>query len=274
MKGQVTMLRMMRCASVVMVLAVILIACSTVPITGRKQLSLIPASEMLSMSYQEYGEVLKTSKLSTNTQQTAMIKNVGAKIQKAVETYFAQKGLSESLANYKWEFNLVESEDVNAWCMPGGKVVFYTGILPITKTEAGVAVVMGHEVAHAIAEHGNERMSQQLLAQLGGAALSEALSKQPEATKNLWATVYGLGAQVGVLLPFSRTQESEADHLGLVFMAMAGYNPNEAVSFWERMAAVKGGQSPPEFLSTHPSDASRIAELKALIPEAMPYYKP
>ena len=273
MKGQVTMLRMMRCASVVMVLAVILIACSTVPITGRKQLSLIPASEMLSMSYQEYGEVLKTSKLSTNTQQTAMIKNVGAKIQKAVETYFAQKGLSESLANYKWEFNLVESEDVNAWCMPGGKVVFYTGILPITKTEAGVAVVMGHEVAHAIAEHGNERMSQQLLAQLGGAALSEALSKQPEATKNLWATVYGLGAQVGVLLPFSRTQESEADHLGLVFMAMAGYNPNEAVSFWERMAAVKGGQSPPEFLSTHPSDASRIAELKALIPEAMPYYK-
>ncbi len=267
-------LQMMRCASVVMVLAVILIACSTVPITGRKQLSLIPASEMLSMSYQEYGEVLKTSKLSTNAQQTAMIKNVGAKIQKAVETYFAQKGLSASLADYKWEFNLVESEDVNAWCMPGGKVVFYTGILPITKTEAGVAVVMGHEVAHAIAEHGNERMSQQLLAQLGGVALSEALSKQPEATKNLWATVYGLGAQVGVLLPFSRTQESEADHLGLIFMAMAGYNPNEAVSFWQRMAAVKGGQAAPEFLSTHPSDESRIAELKALIPEAMPYYKP
>jgi len=267
-------MRMIRGTWIVAALAVLLIACSTVPITGRKQLSLIPASEMLSMSYQEYGDVLKSSKLSTNTQQTAMIRNVGGKIQRAVETYFAQKGLSESLKDYKWEFNLVESEEVNAWCMPGGKVVFYTGILPITKTEAGVAVVMGHEVAHAIAEHGNERMSQQLLQQLGGVALAEALSKQPETTKNLWLSVYGVGSNVGVLLPFSRTQESEADHLGLLFMAMAGYNPNDAVSFWERMAAAKGGAAPPEFLSTHPSDESRIAEMKRLIPEAMQYYKP
>lgn len=255
------------------ILSLVVIACSTVPITGRKQLSLIPAGEMLSMSYQEYGEFLKTNKLSTNQQQTAMIKSVGARIQKAVETYFQQKGMADALKDYRWEFNVVESEEVNAWCMPGGKVVFYTGILPVTKTEAGVAVVMGHEVAHAIAEHGNERMSQGLLAQLGGAALSQALSKEPEKTRSLWLTVYGMGAQFGALLPFSRTQESEADHLGLIFMAMAGFDPNEAVSFWQRMAAAKGGQAPPEFMSTHPSDETRIANLTRLIPEAMQYYR-
>jgi predicted Zn-dependent protease len=268
------MQRLMRGAAVLLIFATVIIACSTVPITGRRQLSLIPASEMLSMSFTEYGDFLKSAKLSTNTQQTAMIKTVGGRIQKAVETYFQQKGLSESLKDYKWEFNLVENEEANAWCMPGGKVVFYTGILPITKTDAGVAVVMGHEVAHAIAEHGNERMSQQLIAQLGGVVLSEALSKESEKTKSLWSSVYGLGAQYGVLLPFSRTQESESDHLGLIFMAMAGYNPNEAVTFWQRMSASKGsGSSVPEFMSTHPSDEGRIATLKELVPEAMQYYK-
>jgi predicted Zn-dependent protease len=259
---------------VVTVLALVVVACSTVPLTGRKQLSLIPAGEMLSMSYQEYGTFLKANKLSTNQQQIATVRNVGAKIQRAVETYMQQNGYGDMLKDYKWEFNVVESNEVNAWCMPGGKVVFYTGILPVTKTEAGIAVVMGHEVAHAIAEHGNERMSQGLIAQYGAAALQTALAKKPEATKNLWMTVYGVGAQYGALLPFSRTQESEADHLGLVFMAMAGYDPHEAVSFWQRMSAANGGQAPPEFMSTHPSDETRINNLTNLIPEAMKYYKP
>lgn len=257
----------------VVVLALIAGACSTVPVTGRKQLSLIPQSEMLSMSYSQYGEFLKTNKVSTNAQQTQMVRAVGVKIQKAVETYFAQQGLSASLANYKWEFNLVESNDVNAWCMPGGKVVVYSGILPVTKTDAGLAVVMGHEIAHAVAEHGSERMSQEMLAQLGGAALAAALENKPEETKALWSTVFGVGAQYGVLLPFSRTHESEADHLGLIFMAMAGYNPNEAVSFWTRMAQSSGGASVPEFMSTHPSDETRIAGIRNLMPEAMKYYK-
>jgi len=267
------MRRYNRWVASLVVLAVVFAACSTVPVTGRKQLSLISQSEMLSMSYAQYGEFVKTNKMSTNSQQVQMVRTVGTKIQKAVETYFAQKGLSDALANYKWEFNLVESKDVNAWCMPGGKVVVYTGILPVTKTETGLAVVMGHEIAHAVAEHGSERMSQEMLAQLGGAALSAALQNKPEETKALWSTVFGIGAQYGVLLPFSRTHESEADHLGLIFMAMAGYNPNEAVSFWTRMAQSSGGASVPEFMSTHPSDETRIADIKNLLPDAMQYYK-
>jgi predicted Zn-dependent protease len=267
------MVRLKMRGAAVLILAFVIAACSTVPVTGRKQLSLIPQSEMLATSYTQYGEFLKSNKLSTNAQQAQTVKDVGVKIQRAVETYFAQKGLSASLANYKWEFNLVESKDVNAWCMPGGKVVVYTGILPVTRTEAGLAVVMGHEIAHAVAEHGSERMSQEMVAQLGGAALSLALQNQPEKTKTLWSTVFGVGAQYGVLLPFSRTHESEADHLGLVFMAMAGYNPNEALSFWTRMAQSSGGASVPEFMSTHPSDETRINDIKALLPEAMQYYK-
>ncbi len=251
----------------------LVISCSTVPITGRKQLSLIPHSQMLSMSFQQYGEFLDSNKVSTDAKQTQLVRTVGGRIQKAVETYFAQQGLSDGLAGYKWEFNLVDSKEVNAWCMPGGKVVVYSGILPVTKTDAGLAVVMGHEIAHAVAEHGGERMSQELLTQLGGMALEVALDSKPAETKNLWMTAFGLGSQLGVLLPFSRTHESEADHLGLIFMAMAGYNPNEAVSFWTRMAQSSGGAAPPEFLSTHPSDATRIADLKNELPEAMKYYK-
>ncbi len=248
-----------------------IIVCSTVPITGRKQLSLISDNEMLGMSYQQYDEFLKTNKISSNAQETQMVKNVGERIQKAVEKFYAQKGMSQELSDYRWEFNLIESDEVNAWCMPGGKVVIYTGILPITKTETGLAVVMGHEIAHAIARHGNERMSQQLVAQMGGMALSAALQNKPEQTQSLWMGVYGIGAQVGVLLPYSRTHESEADHLGLIFMAMAGYNPSESISFWQRMAEGKSG-APPEFLSTHPSDETRINNLRNLLPEAMTYY--
>lgn len=252
---------------------VFLAACSTVPITGRSQLNLIPGSSMLSMSLQQYDQFIKEHKLSSNQEQTLMVKRVGAKVQGAVERYFAASGLSEHLADYKWEFNLVEDKQVNAWCMPGGKVVVYTGILPVANGEAGLAVVMGHEIAHAIAEHGNERMSQGLIAQLGGVALSAALSTKSAATQELWMSVYGVGAQYGAILPYSRLQESEADHLGLIFMAMAGYDPHAAVTFWERMTAHKGGEGPPEFLSTHPSDATRINDIKRLIPLAMEEYK-
>ena len=256
----------------IVIVSLLLVSCSTVPITGRKHLSLIPAGEMMSMSYQQYGDFLKSNKLSTNQEQTQMVKRVGGRIQNAVERYFAEKGMSDQLKDYKWEVNLVESSEVNAWCMPGGKIVVYTAILPITQTEAGLGVVLGHEVAHAIAEHGNERMSQGLMAQLGAAGLSVALQNKPEETKNLWMQAYSVGAQYGALLPFSRTQESEADEIGLTFMAMAGYDPNEALSFWQRMAESNKGQKPPEFMSTHPSDETRIADIRKHIPEAMKYY--
>lgn len=256
------------------VLAAVLIACTTVPITGRKQLNLIPQSDMLSMSYQQYDAFLKENKLSTDPQATAMVKRVGSRIQKAVEQYFAEQKMSSHLQGYNWEFNLVESDQVNAWCMPGGKVVVYTGILPLTQDEAGLAVVMGHEIAHAVAEHGNERMSQALLQQLGGVALTVAMRDKPEETRNLWLSLYGVGTTVGAILPYSRLHESEADELGLIFMAMAGYDPNAAIPFWQRMAALKGGQTPPEFLSTHPSDETRIRKIKEILPKAMKYYRP
>ncbi|MEW6512059.1 MAG: M48 family metallopeptidase [Bacteroidota bacterium] len=273
----VTAIDLRRRVSTFMVAATLValgLSCSSVPVTGRRQLSLIPRSQMLSMSYQQYGEFLKSNTLSTNQTQVQLVRNVGNRIKSAVERYMAQNGYADRLQGYSWEFNLVESKEVNAWCMPGGKVVVYTGILPVTKDETGLAVVMGHEIAHAIAEHGGERMSQQLLAQFGGAALQEVLKNKPHETQNLWLGVFGAGAQIGVLLPYSRTHESEADHLGLIFMAMAGYDPSSAVAFWERMAAGKGGQAPPEFLSTHPSDEKRIVQIKEHLPEALQYYRP
>jgi len=249
-----------------------LYSCSTVAVSNRKQIKLVPSSTMFATSFQQYDGFLKEHKLSTNKSQSQMVKKVGLKIQKAVEKYFAEKGKSSLLKGYKWEFNLVEDPQVNAWCMPGGKVVFYTGILPATKDETGMAVVMGHEIAHAIADHGNERMSQQLILQAGGMALGELTKEKPEKTKAMWGTVFGLGAQYGAVLPFSRLHESEADHLGLIFMAMAGYNPNEAVNFWTRMSKM-GGKKPPEIMSTHPSDETRIKQIKEHMPEAMKYYK-
>ncbi|MBN1447975.1 MAG: M48 family metallopeptidase [Bacteroidetes bacterium] len=259
--------------TLLLVAAVFLASCGTVPVTGRKQLNLIPASTMLSMSYQQYGDFMQSNRLSSDQSKVQMVRNVGKKIQSAVERYFAQHGLSGDLNGYQWAFNLIESNEVNAWCMPGGKVVVYTGILPVTRDEAGLAVVMGHEIAHAVAEHGNERMSQGLLTQLGGMALSEAVKEKPAETQQLWMAAFGVGAQVGVLLPYSRLHESEADRLGLIFMAMAGYNPQEAVNFWQRMSAMKSGSAPPEFLSTHPSDETRIKDLQKAMPEAMKYYR-
>jgi len=248
-------------------------ACATVPLTGRSQLNIIPEGEMNALSFQQYDQVLAESKLSTDAEATAMIRRVGARIQGAVERYFQQAGQPHALDGYKWEFNLIESDQVNAWCMPGGKVAFYTGILPICQDDTGVAVVMGHEVAHAIAHHGAERMSQEMIAQLGSAALAEALKNKPEQTQAIYMTAFAVGAQYGALLPFSRTQETEADHLGLIFMAMAGYDPREAPAFWERMSA-QGGAKPPEFLSTHPADETRIRHLREWMPEALKYYQP
>jgi len=249
-------------------------SCSSVPITGRKQLSLVPESEMQAMSYAQYDSFMMTNKRSTDQAATAMVKRVGKRIQYAVESYMNTHDMKDQLAGYKWEFNLIESKEVNAWCMPGGKVCVYTGILPVTQDENGLAVVLGHEISHAVARHGTERMSQGLLAQGLGEGLAVALHNQPAQTQQLWMTAFGVGAQVGVLLPFSRTQESEADRLGLIFMAMAGYDPHGAVTFWQRMAKQGGDGKPPEFLSTHPADATRIAQIEKEMPEAMKYYKP
>ncbi|MBD3307160.1 M48 family metalloprotease [candidate division KSB3 bacterium] len=251
----------------------LLSACSTVPITGRSQLNLIPDSQLLSMSYQQYDEFLQSHQVSRNTRQAQMVQRVGRDLQRAVERYFRRQNSLEAVEGYAWEFHLIESDDVNAWCMPGGKVVVYSGIMPIAQDETGLAVIMGHEIAHAIAEHGNERMSQALLVELGGVALSKALEEKPQMTRSLWLQAYGLGAQIGAILPYSRLHELEADRMGLIFMAMAGYDPHAAVAFWERMAA-QGGPKPPEFLSTHPADRNRIAKIQDIIPEAMQYYNP
>jgi predicted Zn-dependent protease len=248
------------------------ISCSTVPITGRRQLSLIPESEMISLSLTQYGQFLKENKVSTDQAKTNMIRRVGERIAKAVETYMAQQGLSDNLKGYQWEFNLVEDKTVNAWCMPGGKVVVYTGLLPVTQNDEGLATVLGHEIAHAVARHGSERMSDQMLVQLGSTSLSAALSSKPQQTQAMANAAFGIGSQVGILLPFSRKQESEADHMGLIFMAMAGYNPNTSVAFWQRMEQ-QTKSSTPEFLSTHPVNSTRIAKIKKELPEAMKYYK-
>jgi len=253
----------------------ILVSCTRNAITGRNQLKLLPESEVQSMATQEYRTFLSQNKVvsSTTNKDAEMIRRVGQRISGAVEKYFAQKGMSGTLEGYKWEYNLVDSKDVNAWCMPGGKIVVYTGLLPITQNEAALAVVMGHEVSHAILQHGNERMSQGLVQQLGGVALSVALADKPAATQQLFQTAYGVGTQVGVMLPFSRKDEYEADKYGLFWAAMAGYNPQEAIPLWQRMAAA-GGQKPPEFLSTHPDDGHRIEKLQEYMPEALTYYKP
>ncbi|MEW5724362.1 MAG: M48 family metallopeptidase [Thermodesulfobacteriota bacterium] len=258
------------------VLAVVLAAaCATVPLTGRTQLSLVSDSTLLQMSLTQYQQVLSESKLSRDQRQVAMIRRVGQRIASATEDFLRVNGLGHEVANYKWEFNLIEdNETMNAWCMPGGKIAFYTGILPVCQDETGVAVVMGHEVAHAVAKHGNERMSQGLLFQLGGLALALALSDYPAETQQLFLTVFGVGATVGVLLPYSRAHEYEADRIGLTLMAKAGYDPRAAVGLWERMnkIAQEKGQ-PPEFLSTHPAPANRIEEIKRFLPEALRYYQ-
>ncbi|HVI44880.1 MAG TPA: M48 family metallopeptidase [Chitinophaga sp.] len=249
-------------------------ACSRVPITGRSQLNLLPESTMQSMALQQYQSFLSENKVvAQGTSKDAdMVKRVGQRIAAAVTQYMNQHGMGNEVASYKWEFNLVNSKDVNAWCMPGGKVVVYTGLLPVTQNETALACVMGHEIAHAVARHGNERMSQGLLAQGIQVAGSVALGKNPTAV-NIFNQAFGIGGNMG-MLAFSRQNELEADHLGVIFMAMAGYNPQESIPFWQRMANMSGGNKPPELLSTHPSDARRVQQLQQLMPEAMKYYTP
>lgn len=253
-------------------LIVVLVSCTKVPITNRKQLSLIPEAEVMNMSFTSYRDFLVKNPVVPATDANAqMVKNIGQKMAAAVTQFMKEKGLSKRLKGYKWEFNLVNDKTVNAWCMPGGKVVVYTGLLGVTQDEASLAAVMGHEIAHAVARHGNERMSQGLAVQLGGVALAVAVSQKPAQTQNVFLQSYGVTSTLG-MLKYSRTHESEADKMGLVFMAIAGYDPNKAVGFWERMAKA-GGASAPEILSTHPSDETRIKDIKAFMPKAMKYYK-
>jgi predicted Zn-dependent protease len=254
---------------------VVFAACSTNAVTGRKQLSLFPEETLQQQALTEYRSFLTKSKvLSGNVNKDAeMVSRVGSRISKAITDYYTQKGLAKELNGYKWEFNLVDSKEVNAWCMPGGKVVVYTGLLNITQNEAALAVVMGHEIAHAIGRHGNERMSQVAVAQ-GIAIAGDVFTSGNSNANSIFNNVFAPGAQVAVLLPNSRKQEYEADHLGLNYAAMAGYNPREAVPFWQRMAAAAGSGKPPEFLSTHPSDENRIAKLQSYMDEALSYYKP
>jgi predicted Zn-dependent protease len=251
----------------------ILGACAEVPVTQRKSLRIVPDAQLLSLSLDQYKQVLRKSRLSSDQTQVKMVRRAGDRIARAAEAFLRDSGGAEQIEYYQWEFNLIEDDKlVNAWCMPGGKVAVYTGILPYTRNETGLAVVMGHEVAHALAGHGNERMSHALIANLGEMALSTALSKSPTLTRDLFMTAYGAGTTVGFLLPYSRLQENEADRIGLILMARAGYDPREAIPFWKRMGS-KQGDRPPEFLSTHPAPATRIANLQSYIPEAMSYYR-
>jgi predicted Zn-dependent protease len=247
--------------------------CAEVPVTKRQGLHLVPRSELLGMSLRQYDEVIKKSRLSTDQAKVRMVRNIGIRIAGSAEAFLQDSGRGDLIKNYQWEFNLIEDDKtVNAWCLPGGKIVVYTGILPYTKDEKGLAVVIGHEVAHALADHGNERMSQALLANMGGTALSVALANKPRQTRDLFMAAFGAGANVGLILPYSRLHENEADRIGLILMARAGYDPREAPLFWDRMTK-KGGPQPPELLSTHPSHETRIAKLREHMPEALQYYQ-
>lgn len=248
-----------------------IISCSKVPVTGRKQVNMLPESTLMSMSLSNYQQFLsQNKKLPSSDSRTVQVRAIGKKIQDAVTQYMKTEGLSKKIAGFQWEFNVVEDAVVNAWCMPGGKVVVYTGLLPVTQTDEGLATVMGHEIAHAVARHGNERMSQQLMVTLGGVGLAVAMQDKPQQTQNIFLASYGAASTLGVL-KYSRTHESEADKMGLIFMAMAGYNPSKSVEFWQRMSKA-GGAKLPEFMSTHPSDETRIKDIQAFLPEAMKYY--
>lgn len=243
-------------------------SCATNPLTGKKTLNFVSNSELFPSAFQQYGTFLKENKVISGTADARKVDMVGSRIKAAAEKYLTYLGQAQYLQDYRWEYKLIDSKEVNAWCMPGGKIVVYSGILPVTKNDAGLATVMGHEVSHALANHGAQRMSASQLQQLGAVGVAVATGGQSAEKQQMWQQYYGLGSQVGVMLPFSRNHETEADKIGLTLMAIAGYNPEESITFWSRMAAQSSGQAPPEFMSTHPSDATRIANLKALIPEA------
>lgn len=251
------------------------VSCTTNAITGRQQLSLVPENTLRQEAVTQYRSFLSQNKVLTDAsnRDVEMVRRVGTRLANAITQYYASKGLSKELEGYQWEFNLVDNKEVNAWCMPGGKVVVYTGLLPVTQNEAALAIVLGHEITHAVAHHGQERMSQALLAQGIGVA-GDLFTSGNTQTHNIFQSIYAPTAQVGVLLPNSRNQEYEADHYGLLFAAMAGYNPQEAIPFWTRMANMNTGAKQPEFLSDHPLDQNRIDKIKSYMPEALSYYKP
>lgn len=265
--------RLGRLLAAALIVGLFITACTQVPVTGRSSLQLVSSSQLASIGAQQYNETIQNSTVATDKTQTAMVERVGMRIASATEDFLRQSGHDDLAGTFDWEFTLIEDDDnVNAWVLPGGKTAVYTGILKYTQTETGLAVVLGHEVAHALAGHGNERVSQGLLTQMGGMALAVALSQRPAATQQLFMAAYGLGANVGILLPYSRLHESEADRIGLVLMAMAGYDPREAIPFWQRMNEGAGAR-PPEFLSTHPAPATRIADIERHLPEALQYYR-
>ena len=263
---------MLKKAFLILVLLPVLFACTKNIFTGRKSLNLIPVQTMNEMSFAEYKTYLQEKKPVSGGKDLDLVRRIGNDLKAATEVYYKAHGKQAELKSFAWEFNVVDdAKTVNAFCMPGGKVVVFTGILNVTKNEDALAVVMGHEIAHALAQHGNERMSQGLITQLGLSSLELALSQKPEATRNLLLSAAGAGAQYGVLLPFSRKHETEADEIGLYLMAMAGYNPAEAAPFWDRMTKSGGGSRPPEFLSTHPDPTKRSETLNSLIPKAQAY---
>jgi len=263
----------MKTLFILLLSACLLTGCALNILTGRNQLSLVSESELQLVASGQYNTFLNENRVlnSATSRDAATVDRVGARISNAITKYYDKEGKGSLLEGYKWEFNTIESKEINAWCMPGGKVVIYTGLLPVTQNETSLAIVMGHEIAHAVAKHGSERMSQGLMQQMGGMALGVALAQKPQQTQDLFMTAFGIGSTVGAILPWSRQQETEADQYGLIFAAMAGYDPREALAFWQRMSEAGGG-SQPEFLSTHPSDETRLRKLKQFIPEAMKYY--
>jgi predicted Zn-dependent protease len=266
---------MKRQISFLVAISLLIFSCTSNPLSGKKQMTLLPESELQKMATEQYQTFLISQKvisLSSGIAGASSVKRVSDRIIQAVQKYYQEKGMSKELTGYKWEVNLVNDNTVNAWCMPGGKIVVYTGLLPVTINDAALAVVIGHEVSHALLQHGNQRMSQGLLQQLGGVALSVAVANKPKETQDVFLNAYGTGTQVGVLLPFSRKHELEADKFGLIFAAMAGYDPRESINLWQRMESLSTSNKPPEFLSTHPSEGKRIEELQKLMPEALKYY--
>ena len=262
---------MKKISSLIVTALLLLSSCGSVHLTGRKQILLVSDQEVLASSLTQYSDYMKSAPVSTNAKGKAMVTRVGKKIAAATEQYLKSNGMEAEVRNFAWEFNLVKDDQVNAFCMPGGKIVVYEGLLKLVSSDDELAVVVGHEVAHAVAKHSNERMSQQLMTQYGAQILTQALSNKSAAIQKAGSTIYGLGAQYGLTLPFSRKHESEADYMGLIFMTMAGYDPNVAITFWQKMSA--GGASVPEFMSTHPSDATRIKDIQKILPELNKYRK-
>ncbi len=259
------------CIALISVL--LLSGCATVPITGRKQLILISCSELNSLSKDNYRKLLAESELSRDSDKVQMVRSIGSKIARSTESFLIGNGMSDMIGNFAWEFNLIEDTAVNAFALPGGKVAVYSGILKYTQNEDGLAVVIAHEIAHVIAKHGGERMSQMMLAQFGHTMITQALEEKTQTTQQFLMLAYGVSMNLGVVLPYSRLHEKEADRIGLILMAQAGYNPQEAIPFWERMSNARKGAQMPEFLSTHPASETRINAIRECLHEALKYYK-